>query len=406
MVRPTATKWIALDEINTNPQTGAFGKVSHDLIAVSQTSDPNGAYAVFQINTTDDGSNGTIPEANCPCFGDQPRIGADANGFYISGDSYPIQGLFNSNGGDIFAISKQGLVSAANGGSLPTLVQIHNGAVTIQGEPANAVQPTTTPEAAAYAANREYFLSTPDFNGFATSGGPGAKAVVLRTLLNTASLSSSSPSLTLTDSIIPSEPYTPPVPASQKPGPAPLAQSLGAPLEPISVNDDRMQQVEYLLGKVYSSLNTGVGNGSAVRSGVAWFQVPTKDTDGTVSNQGYLATGNGASLMYPAIGLTPAGVGAMTFSVSGPSNYPSAAYVRFNPGPTGPAIYVTGPGTAPEDGFTCYPSFGFGPPCRWGDYSAASADGSGNVVMGNEMIPNVARDPLANWGTYLSTLTP
>ena len=42
---------------------------------------------------------------------------------------------------------------------------------------------------------------------------------------------------------------------------------------------------------------------------------------------------------------------------------------------------------------------------RWGDYSAASSDGSHNLVMGDEMIPNTTRDQLANWGTYLSTLS-
>ena len=400
-------RWFAtVLEIDVNPQTGALAKHSHELIAVSKTSDPTGSYGIFAFDTTNDGTNGTSPESNCPCFGDQPRIGADAHGFYISTDSYPIQGLFNSNGGEIYAVSKTELAAAANGGPLPVFVAIHNGAVPIQGEPANAVQPAETPEGAAYAANREYFLSTPDFNGFATSGGAGANSVVLWTLLNTSSLSSASPSLTLTDAIVPSEAYTPPVAATQKPGPRPLGDSLGEPLPPISVNDDRMQQVEYVLGKVYSSLNTAVGSGSAARSGVAWFQVTTSNTSGTVSHQGYLATNSDASLMYPAIGLNRNAAGAMTFSVSGPSTYPSAAYVPFSQGPTGGTIYVTGPGTAPEDGFTCYKAFGYGPTCRWGDYSAASGDGTGKIVMGDEMIPNVARDLDANWGTYLSTLTP
>jgi hypothetical protein len=228
---------------------------------------------------------------------------------------------------------------------------------------------------------------------------------VLWSLSGTSSLASPSPSLTLTDAIIPSERYAPPVPALQKPGPRPLGQSLNAPLPPLSVNDDRMQQVEYLNGQLFSSLNTGVGpNGKADRSGVAWFDVTPKGSTGTVSHQGYLAADGTNTLLYPSIGLNQFGRGVLTFSVSGPTHYPSAAYTLFDrTGPTGP-IYLSGPGTAPEDGFTCYAAEGFGPACRWGDYTASSGDGTGRVVMGAEMIPNTARDQLANWGTFLSTL--
>jgi hypothetical protein len=401
-------RWfVTILEIDVNPTTGAFGYRSSELIAVSQTSDPTGSYGLFSIDATNDGSDGTPSQPNCPCLGDQPRIGADANGFYISTDSYPIQGLFNSNGGMVYAMSKQGLAAAATGSAPPPpVVSIDIGAVIIGGYPANAVQPAETPQGGRYATDREYFLSTPDFNGFATAGGAGAKAVVLWTLLGTSTLSSSPSGVTLTDAIVPSEPFTPPVDATQKPGPHPLGESFGEPVPLISVNDDRMEQVQYLNGHLYSSLNTGVGSGAAARSGVAWFDVKTSDTNGTVAHQGYLSTGNGASLMYPAIGVGSSGTGAMTFSVSGPGTYPSAAFIPFNHGPTGSAITVASSGVLPEDGFTCYPEEGFGPSCRWGDYSAASSDGSGHIVMGAEMIANTARDLLANWDTYISTFPP
>jgi hypothetical protein len=401
-------RWfVTVLEIDVNPYTGALANHSSELIAVSQTADPTGTYGLFSLDSTNDGSNGTPSQPNCPCLGDQPRIGADANGFYISDDSYPIQGLFNSNGGMLYAMSKQQLAAAATGSAPPpAVVAIDIGAVTIQGYPANAVQPAETPQGAGYAANREYFLSTPDFNGFATSGGAGAKSVVLWTLLNTSSLTAATPSVTLTDAIVPSEAFTPPVAASQKAGPHPLGQSLGDGVEHISVNDDRMQQVQYLGGNVYSSLNTAVGAPGGVRSGVAWFEVKTNGSSGSIAHQGYVATGNGASLMYPSIGLNPGGRGAMTFSVSGPSVYPSAAYIPFNQGPAAGPIHGLRAGDLPEDGFTCYPQFGFGPPCRWGDYSAATADGAGHIVMGDELITDAARDPEANWSTYISTVTP
>ena len=403
----TGRWFVTVLEIDVNPYSGALAYRSSELIAVSQTSDPTGNYGLFSFDTTNDGNNGTPSEANCPCFGDQPRIGADAHGFYISTDSYPIHGTFNSNGGELYALSKQGLAAAATGAAPPpTLVAMHIGATTIDGNPANAVQPAETPQNAAYAPDREYFMSTPDFNGFATMGGAGAKAVVLWALSGTSTLASATPALTLTDVIVPSEPYAPPVNAAQRPGPRPLGDSLGAPLPPLSVNDDRMQQVEYLDGQLYSSLNTGIGpNHRANRSGVAWFVVtPTNSGGGVVSHQGYVAAGAGTTLLYPSIGLDQNGRGVMTFSLSGPGYYPSAAYVLMNGAALSGSIYRNGPGTAPEDGFTCYAAEGFGPACRWGDYSAASSDGNHHVVMGDEMIPNTPRDQFANWGTFLSTL--
>lgn len=403
----TTQRWFVTTlEIDVDPTTGALANHSHELIAVSQTADPMGSYAIFSIDSTNDGTDGTPSQPNCPCLGDQPRIGADAHGFYISDDSYSINALANSNGGMLYAISKTGLAAAANGGPVPSAVAIQIGAIPIHGNPANAVQPAEVPAGGSYPSNREYFLSTPDFNGFATSGGQGADSVVLWTLLNTASLNSSSPSLTLTDANVPSEPFTPPLNAAQRPGAHPLGESLGSPVEPLNVDDDRMQQVEFLNGQLYSSLETGVGSGDAARTGVAWFDVQTSGTSGTVAHQGYLAGAGGANLMYPAIGVNSSGSGAMTFSVSGRNNYPSAAYVPFNQGPRGSVIVVNGPGAAPEDGFTCYPAFGFGPPCRWGDYSAVSSDGPGRIVMGDEMIAGGPRDPDANWDTFISVYQP
>jgi hypothetical protein len=400
-------RWFVTElEIDVNPYTGAFGFRSSELLAVSQTSDPLGGWGLFMIDSTNDGSDGTPSDLNCPCLGDQPRIGADANGFYITTDIYPIQGLFNSDGGELYAVSKTGLAGAANGGPLPVLVVIHNGAVIVDGHPANALQPAETPQGASYAANTEYFLNNPDYNGFATMGGQGEDAVELWALRGTSTLNGATPSLTLSHAEIASEAYAPPVPATQKPGPIPYGSSLGATtVSPLSVNDDRMQQVEYLNGKVFSSLNTGIGAGGiADRSAVAWFVVTPSTTGGHVTQQGYVAVGAGATLLYPSIGLDSAGHGTMTFSISGPTRFPSAAFMAFESmGPVG-TISVNGPGANPEDGFTCYPQAGFGPACRWGDYTATTSDGSGHIVMGAEMIPNAARATDSNWGTFVSVI--
>jgi len=402
----TGRWFLTVLEIDTDPYSGAFGFRSHELLAVSQTSDPTGGWGLFEIDSTNDGSNGTEADTNCPCFGDQPRIGADANGFYISTDIYPIHGLFNSDGGEVYAVSKTGLAAAANGLGSPILVVIHNGAVIVDGFPANALQPAETPQGGSYATDTEYFLNNPDYNGFATSGGQGETAVELWTLKGTSSLNSATPALTLTTAELDTTAvYAPPVPAVQKAGPIPYGKSLGATEPMLTVNDDRMQQVEYLNGQLFSSLNTGVGpSGTATSSAVAWFVVTPSGISGSVTQQGYVAVGAGASLLYPSIGLNSAGEGVMTFSISGPTHFPSAAFMSFDgTSPAGP-VFINGPGVRPEDGFTCYPQVGFGPTCRWGDYTAAASDGTGAIVMGAEMIPNAARATDSNWGTFVSVL--
>jgi hypothetical protein len=230
-------------------------------------------------------------------------------------------------------------------------------------------------------------------------------AVEVWALHGTSTLNNASPSLTLTNAEIASEPFAPPTPAAQRPGPLPYGSSLGATESPLSVNDDRMQQVEYLNGQLFSSLNTGVGpNGTANRSGVAWFVVTPHLGSGTVAHQGYVAVGAGASLLYPSIGLNAAGDGVMTFSISGPTRFPSAAFMSFEGGRVAGSIALNGAGAAPEDGFTCYPQVGFGPNCRWGDYTAASSDGTGAIVFADEMIQSSARATDSNWGTWVSVL--
>ena len=76
--------------------------VSDLLVAVSQSSDPRGTYNLYAFDTTNDGFISA-----CPCFGDQPLIGADTNGFYISTNSF---GATAFGGAQIYALSKFALV--------------------------------------------------------------------------------------------------------------------------------------------------------------------------------------------------------------------------------------------------------------------------------------------------------
>ena len=93
-------------EIDRDPSTGALASVSQIFIAVSQTKDPTGSWNIFKIDVSNDGDS--IFGA-CPCFGDQPLIGADKNGFYINTNAFSISAL-TFRGTQIYAISKHALV--------------------------------------------------------------------------------------------------------------------------------------------------------------------------------------------------------------------------------------------------------------------------------------------------------
>ena len=77
------------------------------------TSNPAGAWSVYKIDVTNDGSSNPSAANRCPCLGDYPHIGADANGIYLTTNAYPWNGP-GFNGAQIYALSKAQLVAGAS----------------------------------------------------------------------------------------------------------------------------------------------------------------------------------------------------------------------------------------------------------------------------------------------------
>jgi hypothetical protein len=204
--------------------------------------------------------------------------------------------------------------------------------------------------------------------------------------------------------VIASETYGQPNPAAQKPGPIPLGSSLGESEELISTNDDRMNQVVYANGLLYSGVNTIIGDGS--RTGIAWFAVKPKfsfDTgtvSGRVVRQGYVAVA-GDNVIFPSLAFADE-TGVLAFTLVGPDYFPSAAYVKVGEEGTSD-VHIAAAGAAPDDGFSGYIAYSGGSIGRWGDYSAAVSDGS-HVWFATEYIPNLPRTALANWGTFITKI--
>jgi hypothetical protein len=417
------------------PDAAHLTERGQNLIAVSKTNDPTGSWNVYSIDATDDGQNGTPSHPGCPCLGDQPLIGADANGFYITTNEFSWFGN-GFNGAQVYALSKADLESGAGA----TGIHIDVGetmATPDLGGIWYSIQPATIPPGGTYATNTEYFLSALQFGPSPLDDRIATWAMTGTNTLGTTNV------VNLTNDVIASEVYGQPSASDQKAGSTPLA-AVVAPLEGfgkingnnpaqqedfLNSNDDRMNQVVYANGNLYSGVNTAVASNGSSRSGIAYFIVTPSvsggQVSGTMAGQGYVSLQHD-DVLFPSIGVTASGKAVMAFTVAGPDYYPSAGYVAIDSAGNAGAVHISGAGVGPEDGFTGYFPFGnnstgfTGRVARWGDYSAAVADEHGNVWLAAEYIGQTCslaqfeadttcggtRTLLANWGTFVTEVTP
>ena len=424
--------------LEVNPANGAFTLVNHLDIAVSQTANPTGSWNIYRTDVTGDGSNSS-PDNACPCLGDYPHIGADANGFYITTNAYP----WNGNGFDgaqIYAYSKAQL---AAGAASVTMQHINTwGAVNVSSDagstqPGFTVWPAQSPGTGSFnlnAGGTEYFLSSnaadeAKFPVAGTGGDYTSSQIIAWTLTNTSSLNAFTPAVSLSNKVLSVNQYAIP-PKQQQPGSG-TAPGIDVPQghclndettvtlagtgcwkllvsaaahargpEVVSrpdSNDTRMQQVMYANGKLWGALDTALnpaGAGTEQRAGIAWY-ILNPDV-GKVALQGYLGAAD-HDFTYPAIGVTASGRGVMAFTNTGNTTNPSAAYAPIDAIAGVGAWNDAAAGLAVDDGFTSYKQqVGGNPPrTRWGDYGAAAVDGN-SIWIASEYIAHACDYP--TWG--------
>lgn len=390
----TMNRWFVIQRSQDNDTFGNELNSSHLYVAVSQTSDPTANYNIYLMDTTNPNHPG------CPCIDDYPQIGADQYGLHIAWNEYNAPSLEFVDAA-ILSLSK---ASLASGASAPTAVQFIVPYVTGF---EFTIQPATTPPGASnYLASGglEYFAST--------SHSPGiANEVAVWAMYNTSALGAlsptASPGMTLAQIMIPSLAYQTPEVANQRPGPTPLATSLGDPLEYLDGGDSRVQSLSYAGGSLYLTLATGVNdqNGNWVVGGAYIVLSPTFRSGvlaAKVLNQGYLLVNNN-HLLRPGIAVNASGAGAIAVTLVGPDWYPSAALIPFAGVSTPTTIEVAAAGTLPEDGFSGYPNDGGEGDgvARWGDYNSAMAASDGSIWMAVEYIGTYPRTVAANWNTFV-----
>jgi hypothetical protein len=440
--------------------------ISFVLLAVSTSKSPLGAWNVYAIDTTDNGTDGTPNNPGCVCLGDQPLLGANPDAIFISTNEFS-SATFAFNGANMYVLDKAALAQGSPSVNV-VLFTLGLSLSTPDGPclPADitcwyTVQPATSPGS----------LDSNNQNGNQADNGQGGVEYALSALqfgdhpyelidnriavwafTNTQSITSDFQSIGVQFRVIGSESYETPITfAAQKAGPTPRGDfcKFGDPAKknlhpcsdantpnnpavvlpgPIQPNDDRMNQVVFANGLLWGGLNTAVKvtneeGAPSIHNGIAYFVVQPGwhhgILQGSIWNQGYIAA-TGADVLFPSVGVTDSGQGVIAFTLTGHDFYPSAAFVTIDGRSTGDQVNVAAKGQSPSDGFTEFQFFGtsaFRP--RWGDYSAAVAFG-GKVYFSTEYIqyPSCsdsawAQDPScggtrgrsANWGTSISVIT-
>jgi hypothetical protein len=304
-----------------------------------------------------------------PCFGDQPLLGIDAQNIYISTNEFSINGP-QFNGAQLYVIDKRQLV---DGDASPTFV--HFGPLRIGRHKAASVQPAIT----VGFSRAEYLMSSLDPNGTGDNR-IGVWAVTNRVL-------GSHPDPHLQRIIIPSQSYA---------GPRATPQMGSKSL--IDSGDDRMQQVVFANGNLWTAVPTKVqpGGQGPVRAGAAWFILSPSMSSGQLSasvvNEGYVSIQSANSVLFPAVA---GDVANAPWASPCPDRACSQRRLR-------DARQVR-----PTSGRRSSPARGRGPyfrkSTRWGDHSwAVLYPAAHRVWLANEYIPPRASqtvDGHQNWGT-------
>jgi hypothetical protein len=161
-------------------------------------------------------------------------------------------------------------------------------------------------------------------------------------------------------------------------------------------------------GTIYAAFDTGVNNGTQIVPGVEWAQVDTTSGDTPSTTTGYFNFSGDTAASYGTLIPEPNGSVAMLYESMSSTRFPET---RITVRGAGDANF-TNPGRLLKAGEANYrPSLcGAGiPVCRWGDYEATSFDGQGHLWFAGEYT-NTHTDPSTapwygrNWGTWIGAI--
>ena len=393
--------WFATSaKIDVDPYTGDYTDrgANSVLIMTSNTPADLESWSIWEIDTTNDGENGT-PDHGCdlgPCFGDYPQLGVNEDGVFITTNEFSFFGA-GFSGAQLYAIDKWDLIGGAE---FPDLAMLENIDVSSLGDVAYTLQPANTVDD-----------TNDSIMYFGMSLSPYSATVIDRFTvyaLDTSELSGN-PAATLTkDDLVETTvstniKYGAPQWALQASGPTPFLSLLNVgyfgvrypqikPPIPLDAGSGKFYGAWRDDGYLYFSTATAAkGTGGATysskngtwasikqRAALALFVVAIPDSDAEHVDADAVYGVSGQNLIYPSIAVSD-GEGAMGATLVGPNFYPSVAYVHFSFDGTslsGVGI-VKGSGYGPNDGFTGTGEGGYR--TRWGDYGAAAVAPDGDI---------------------------
>jgi hypothetical protein len=430
---PDTQRWFHVALIfEVNPANAALTGVNRFDIAVSQTPNPLGPWTLYRVPVQNDGTQGT-PDHGCiarvsghnvhgPCFGDQPRLGADANAFFVTTNEFNFFAP-GFRGTQVYAFSKRALAA-----STPTVTTVLFDTADPSVSPVIgfSIFAATSP-AGIYETGdggTEYFLSS----DAVLSTTQTSDHVLLWAVSNTQAINSMPSALALSVRAVETLTYSRPTRSHQKAGNFPLRdcladtlmqtptgfgcwrlQGIGGgpflnlPEALVDSDDSRMERVTFANGKLWGALTTAVLVNGETHAGIAYFVL--NPHSGNIFQQGIIAV-SGNNVIYPALAVTPSGRGVMTFTLVGPDHFPSAAYVGLDAKIGAGDLHIAADGVGPTDGFTEYGRV-FGSRPRWGDYGAAAVDGN-SIWIASEYIAqtcNLAQYEMTPFGQCGGTRT-
>jgi hypothetical protein len=368
-------------------------------VAVSQTSDPTGAWNVYEFNMETD-------VAGQKFGADYTQLGINGQAVYFSGN------MFGENGGFFAELFEANKAQMETGGTSFTADGFYNllvtagPGITAKTGPfvADTVQPTLNIDSSN--GTSETFLDTVDgpdvqnghFCGFLGGGFDQTCSGLLRwDMANPIAHDSGGAAPTLTGSYVATAPFLVSNPADE-----PTCNQC------VDVLDLRITATPVIRnGIAYAAWETAIQNGKTTPHplpGIEWGAVNLTDNSATTNYYSLDEAVSFGTLMPDASGnLT------MLFEHMGSKVFPETRYVVK---PAGQSNFRT-PGNLLKAGESSYRPTLCGtaalPVCRWGDFEAASFDGAGHIWFAGEyanQFQGVNTPPAfgRNWGTWIGAI--
>jgi hypothetical protein len=324
------------------------------------------------------------------CLGDQPKVGFDNNALVISTDQFCDPEESDFEGALLVVISKSQLVNEDASVNVADV-----GPLSLAGAPVTGLDPAIDT-----GSGQEYLVDSVPFLADGFTPDPVGDTLGVWTLRNSRSVTTGVGNPTVTGTVVPSEAYAFPVPATSTGDGSTFADPPWTITSETALNPDDSRlsaPVNVTHGpngiRLWTALDAAVtpDGATASQDAAAWFEVDPVHP--RVVRQGYVSAPAGDSLLYPAIAVGQFGPAALTFTITSSTLDPSAAFTTLG----SHAITIAAAGNAPHQSF----AEALVGEARWGDYSWAVADpDNGGVWLATEYIPPAAfQAEVDNWGT-------